>query len=79
MITFRDVVLVVTAQSKIATSQRTIAGVCTVQCTCILDGKTEAEFLAVIGTKVIRVFLLAIHSHFYLCIYSPPPPYAKVG
>ena len=26
---------------------------------------TEAEFLDVIGTKVFRVFLLAIHSHLY--------------
>jgi hypothetical protein len=25
----------------------------------------EAEFLDVIGTKVLRVFLLAIHSHLY--------------
>ncbi len=25
----------------------------------------EAEFLYVIGTKVLRVFLLAIHSHLY--------------
>ncbi len=28
-------------------------------------GCTEAEFLDVIGTKVVRVFLLAIHSHLY--------------
>jgi hypothetical protein len=26
---------------------------------------SEAEFLHVIGTKVLRVFLLAIHSHLY--------------
>jgi hypothetical protein len=26
---------------------------------------TEAEFLDVIGTKVLKVFLLAIHSHLY--------------
>jgi hypothetical protein len=26
---------------------------------------TEAEFSDVIGTKVLRVFLLAIHSHLY--------------
>ncbi len=26
---------------------------------------TEAEFLDIIRTKVLRVFLLAIHSHFY--------------
>jgi len=25
----------------------------------------EAEFLDVIGTKVLRVFLIAIHSHLY--------------
>ncbi len=25
----------------------------------------EAEFLDVVGTKVFRVFLLAIHSHLY--------------
>ena len=28
----------------------------------------EAEFLDIIGTKVFRVFLLAIHSHIYKCI-----------
>jgi hypothetical protein len=27
---------------------------------------TEAEFLGVIGTKVLRVILLAVHSHFYV-------------
>jgi hypothetical protein len=32
--------------------------------------KPETEFLNVIGTKVLRVFLLAIHSH----VYPPPPP-----
>ncbi len=26
---------------------------------------TEAEFLDVVGTKVLRIFLLGIHSHFY--------------
>jgi hypothetical protein len=36
--------------------------------------KTEAEFLGVIGTKVLRVFLLAIHSHLYKRILPPPPP-----
>jgi hypothetical protein len=30
----------------------------------------EAEFLDVIGTKVLRVFLLAIHSHLYKRILS---------
>jgi hypothetical protein len=33
---------------------------------------TEAEFLNVIGTKVLRVFLLAIHSHLYYGFYIPP-------
>jgi hypothetical protein len=31
----------------------------------LTPGKSEAEFLDVIGTKVLRVFLLAIHSHLY--------------
>jgi hypothetical protein len=43
----------------------------------------EAEFLEVIGTKVFRVVLLAIHSHLYYRILfhpSPPPhPRAKVA
>jgi hypothetical protein len=30
----------------------------------------EAEFLDVIGTKVLRVFLLAFHSHLYYRFYS---------
>ncbi len=34
----------------------------------------EADFLDVIGTKVFRVFLLAIHSH-----PSPPPLPSKSG
>ncbi len=35
----------------------------------------EAEFLDVIGTKVLEVFLLAIHSHLYTNrYYSPPSP-----
>ena len=34
---------------------------------------SEAEFLDVIGTKVLRVFLLAIHSHLY---YTVTRPYA---
>jgi hypothetical protein len=29
--------------------------------------------LDIIGTKVLRVFLLAIHSHLYCGFYSPPP------
>jgi hypothetical protein len=28
----------------------------------------EAEFLDLIGTKVLRAFLLAIHSHLYLTV-----------
>ncbi len=27
--------------------------------------RPEAEFLDVVGTKVLKVFLLAIHSHLY--------------
>ncbi len=37
----------------------------------------EAEFLDVIGTKVLRVFLLAMHSHLYQWIFLPPPPLSK--
>jgi hypothetical protein len=34
-----------------------------------------AEFLDVIGPKVLRVFLLALHSHLYTTeVYSPPEP-----
>ncbi len=36
-----------------------------------LDNLPEAEFLDVTGTKVLRVFLLAIHSHSTNGIYSP--------
>ncbi len=32
----------------------------------------EAEFLDVIGTKILRIFLLAIHSHLYYGFYSAP-------
>jgi hypothetical protein len=31
----------------------------------LVDQPSEAEFLDVTGTKVLRVFLLAIHSHLY--------------
>ena len=31
----------------------------------LLHPASEAEFSDVIGTKVLRVFLLAIHSHLY--------------
>ncbi len=39
----------------------------------------KAEFLDIIGTKVLRVFLLAIHSHLYSTngFYPPPPPRQK--
>jgi hypothetical protein len=36
-----------------------------------------AEFLDIIGTKVLRVFLLAIHSHPYTNGFYPPPPLFK--
>jgi hypothetical protein len=32
----------------------------------------EAEFLDVIGTKVLRAFLLSIHSHLHYEFYPPP-------
>jgi hypothetical protein len=35
---------------------------------------TEAEFLDVIGTKVLRVFLLAIYGHLYTGFYFTPLP-----
>jgi hypothetical protein len=38
----------------------------------IIARETEDEFLDVIGAKVLRVFLLAIHNH--LNRFSPPPP-----
>ncbi len=37
-------------------------------------GSTEAEFLDVIGTKVLRLFLVAVHCHLTNRLYSPPPP-----
>jgi hypothetical protein len=42
---------------------------------------TEAEFLDVVGTKVLGVFLLAFHSHLYSTngFYSPPSPPNKSG
>ncbi len=39
----------------------------------------EAEFLNVIGTKVSRVLLVAIHSHLYQRIFSPSIPLSKNG
>jgi hypothetical protein len=38
----------------------------------------EAEFLDVFGTKAVRVFLLAIHSHLYKLILLPAPKSPKV-
>ncbi len=35
----------------------------------------EAEFWDIIGTKVFKVFLFAMHSHLYI----PPPPLSKSG
>jgi hypothetical protein len=46
---------------------------------------SEAEFLDVIGTKVLRVFLLAIHISPLLTDFTPllppppPPPLSKSG
>ncbi len=37
----------------------------------------EAEFLDVIGTKVLRVFLLAIHIHLYYGFYPPSHALSK--
>ncbi len=50
--------------------------------TCRMTGNngswSEAEFLDVTGTKVLRVFLLAVHGHLYWRILHPPPPWEKV-
>jgi hypothetical protein len=48
------------------------------KCRCMCQ---EAEFLDVIGAKVLRVFLLAIHSHLLLIDLTPPPlpPLSKSG
>jgi hypothetical protein len=41
--------------------------------------QVEAEFLDVIRTKVLRVFLLAIHSHlYYITDFTPPPSTIKL-
>jgi hypothetical protein len=40
---------------------------------------TEAKFLDVVVTKVLKDFLLAIHSHLYYGFYTPPPPRSKNG
>jgi hypothetical protein len=39
----------------------------------------EAQFLDVIGIKVLRVFLFAIQSHLYKWISPPPLPLNKSG
>jgi hypothetical protein len=47
-----------------------------------LHSSAEADFLDVFGTKVVRVFLLAIHSHSYLylrILLQPTPPLSKSG
>jgi hypothetical protein len=38
---------------------------------------TEVEFLDVIGTKVLRVFLFAFDSYLYLRFLLPTPPEQK--
>ncbi len=45
------------------------------------QGFTEAEFLVIIETKMLRVFLLAIHSHLYTVLldFTPPPSLKKSG
>jgi hypothetical protein len=43
-----------------------------------VDYCPEAEFLEVIGAKVSRVFLLAIHSQLFQRFLPPSPPWAKV-
>jgi hypothetical protein len=40
---------------------------------------TKVEFLDVIGTKVLRIFLLAIHNHLYYESYSSSPPPLEQG
>ncbi len=39
----------------------------------VSSAQSEAEFLDIIGTKVFRVFLLAIYSHLCYRFYSPFP------
>jgi hypothetical protein len=48
---------------------------------CEMAMDPEAEFLDVIGTKALEVFLLAIHSRLANGFYSPrpPPPQSKTG
>jgi hypothetical protein len=43
----------------------------------MLGFNPEAEFLGVIETKVVRVFLLDIHSHLYYGFNPPPFPEQK--
>jgi hypothetical protein len=40
---------------------------------------TAQKPLDIIGKKVLRVFLLAIHSHLYLQILLPSTPLSKSG
>jgi hypothetical protein len=44
---------------------------------CLPPPPLEVELLDIIGTKVLGVFLLAIHSHLYKQFY--PPPLSKSG
>jgi hypothetical protein len=46
---------------------------------CFITGGPEAVFLDVIGTKVLRVFLLAIHSHLLYKRMLLPLPLSKIG
>ncbi len=39
----------------------------------------KAEFLDVIGTNVLIVFLVAIHSHIYITDFIDPLPLRKSG
>jgi hypothetical protein len=45
----------------------------------LFNKTTEAEFLDVIWTKVLRVFLLAVHSHFYYGFHPQLAPLSKSG
>ncbi len=44
-----------------------------------LSSSLDAEFLDVIGTKVLRVFLLAIHSHLFTNGFYSPSSLSKSG
>jgi hypothetical protein len=45
----------------------------------IFSSSLDAEFLDVFGTKVLRVFLLAIHSHLFTNGYYSPSSLSKSG